>query len=129
MSKLQPTRRAALLCLCGAMSAIAATRPAMADEVVHKVGKVTWHPDGYVGKVIALKGYLLVRDKGYVLFSDEASGAVSAHDLPVSGVGYDTMLPDTEYLLHGTFVKGGLTASNGNPYHLELTEAPVEIQP
>ena len=113
------TRRAAVAVLCLGLAGTA-----LAGEVIHKVGRVTWHPTGYVGKVLAMKGYVLKAEDGYVLFSDEAGGAISAHDLPVNGVGFDTMKMGTLYLLHGTFLKGGLTASNGNPYHLELTEAP-----
>ncbi|MBI1170263.1 hypothetical protein GC209_02585 [bacterium] len=98
-----------------------------AGEVVHKVGKLTWHPAGYVGKVLAMKGYVLQAGDGYVLFSDEPGGAISAHDLPVQGTGFDQMKPGTLYLLHGTFVKGGLKASNGNPYHLDLTAPPEPL--
>lgn len=118
------TRRAVILGLC-----IGLAGAAWAGEVIHKVGRVTWHPTGYVGKLLAMKGYLLKVEDGYVLFSDEAGGDISAHDLPVNGVGFDTMKPNTLYLLHGKFLKGGLIASNGNPYHLELTEAPQPLAP
>ncbi|OIQ66872.1 hypothetical protein GALL_515550 [mine drainage metagenome] len=93
-------------------------------EVVHKVGKVTWHPAGYVGKDVAMVGYVLVSKPDYILFSDEAKGAVSRHDLPVTGAGIDTMKHGLKYLLHGRFVKGQ-TFANGSPYHLELSALPA----
>lgn len=109
------------------VAALMLATPALADLPVHKVGKVTWHPLGYVGKTIALKGYLLQRDKGFILFSDEPGGKISAHDLPVTGTGIDTLKDHQLYLLHGRFTKGGLVAANGNPYHLELTEPPTAL--
>lgn len=113
---------AAALVVCGAMSAAV-----WAGEVIHKVGKVTWHAADYAGKAVALKGYLLEVHDGYVLFSDEPNGGISAHDLPVSGAGSETMVAGKLYLLHGTFLKGGLTASNGNPYHLALSVPPAVL--
>ena len=92
-------------------------------ETVHKVGKVTWHTASYDGQDVALQGYLLVSGAGYVLFSDEAGGAVSAHDLPVTGAGYDTMVKGKKYLLHGKFIKGA-AFDNGSVYHLELAVPP-----
>lgn len=108
-------------------TALLLATPALADLPVHRVGKVTWHPLGYVGKVIALRGYLLQRDDGYILFSDEPGGKVSAHDLPVTGPGIETLTDHQPYLLYGRFVKGGLAAANGSPYHLELTEPPSAL--
>ena len=96
---------------------------AAAAETLHKVGRVTWHAATYEGKDVAVKGYLLVSGNGYVLFSDEAGGDVSAHDLPVTGPGFDTMEKGKKYLLHGKFVKGTAFA-NGSLFHLELAVAP-----
>lgn len=92
-------------------------------DIIHKVGKVTWHAVTYQGRPVALVGYLLASKDGYVLFSDEPRGAISAHDLPVTGAGYDTMKAGQKYLLHGIFVKGA-RYGNGNLYHLELTSPP-----
>ena len=92
-------------------------------ETVRKVGKVTWHAATYAGQDLALKGYVLASGDGYVLFSDEAGGEVSAHDLPVTGPGFDTMAKGRKYLLHGKFVKG-VRFANGSMYHLELAVAP-----
>lgn len=104
----------------------ATTQPLSAAEVpvIYKVGKVTWHAKKYVGKEITFQGYVLVTGKDYILFSDEASGAVSAHDLPVTGAGVEKLVSNTKYLLKGKLISGGLSASNGNPYHLELTSEP-----
>lgn len=88
----------------------------------HKIGAVTWHPARYVSQRIALRGYVLVASAGYVLFSDEPTGKVSAHDLPVVGTGIDQLRAGRRYVIRGTFVDGGLKASNGYRYHLELTE-------
>jgi hypothetical protein len=70
-------RFAIVLCIAGLASA-ADLRWAVADTAVHKVGQVTWHPSKFVDQEIALVGYVLVREKDYVLFSDEPRGEVSA---------------------------------------------------
>lgn len=118
--------RAALLAL---VLSAATFGPAWAADAIHKVGAVTWHPAKFVGQTIVLTGYLLVRATGYVLFSDEPSGGVSAHDLPVTGSWIDGLLPNKRYNIEGVFVQGGLDASNGNPYHLELVAAPRDAGP
>ena len=111
--------------MAGALAAL----PAMAATPIHKIGKVTWHAERYAGQTLELTGFLLTRGDGYVLFSDEAGGKVSAHDLPVTGPGLDGLKRGVRYYLHGVFVKGGLAASNGNPYHFELVEAPGTAKP
>ena len=58
-----------------------------AANAVHKVGAVTWHAAKFVGKDVVLEGYVLAKEPGYVLFSDEATGKITAHDLPVTGPG------------------------------------------
>lgn len=113
--------------LIPAALALALASPALALPI-HSVGAVTWHPTHYAGKVVAMRGYLLRQGKGYILFSDEPSGAVSRHDLPVDGAGYDHIKPNRRYLIEGKFIKGGLSASNGNPYHLVLTAPPKELK-
>ena len=118
-------RFAIVLCLTG-LACAAALPWAVADTAVHKVGQVTWHRFKFVDQEIALVGYVLVREKDYVLFSDEPSGKVSAHDLPVSGAGFDQMELLKKYLIKGGFLDHGLAASNGNSYHLELTALPRE---
>lgn len=107
------------------VAALLAATPALAQAApVHRVGAVTWHAARYAGKVVTVRGYLLARKTGYILFSDEPDGGISAHDLPVIGAGIGSVKAKTEYRLTGRFVKGGLKASNGNPYHLELSAAP-----
>ena len=98
---------------------------ASAAETVHKVGQVTWHPQTFLGKPVSIVGYVLAQEPGTVMFSDEPTGKVSAHDLPVTGTGVDTMALAGRYRISGIFVRSGLAAGNGNPYHLELTEVPV----
>ena len=103
---------------------VAAAATASAAGAPHRIGSVTWHPKRYAGKVLDLVGYPLVRHDGYVLFSDEAHGAVSAHDLPVVGTDLGKMELHRRYRIQGKFVHGGLVAGNGNPYHLQLTAPP-----
>lgn len=104
-----------------------AALPALAAPPVHKVGAVTWHAARYAGKEVTVQGYLLRQHKGYVLFSDEPGGKVSAHDLPVTGPGAEQIAAKRKYRLTGRFVKGGLAAANGNPFHLELTAPPLPL--
>ena len=98
---------------------------AMGTPATYKVGSVTWHAKKFAGQNLLIVGYVLRREAGYVLFSDEPTGAVSAHDLPVAGLGIEQLSITKKYLLSGKFVEGGLAASNGNLYHLELAAAPV----
>lgn len=118
-----PRTSLALAAFTLALAVPVLTGPALA-ETVHTIGHVTWHPAGYVNHVVSMKGYLLKVEKGYVILSDEAGGDISVHDLPVTGPGWDVFLPGKLYLIHGKFVKGGLNASNHDPYHLVLTEVP-----
>ena len=106
---------------------VLATAAAVADAAgtLHRIGPVTWHPKRYVGHELDLAGYPLARHPGYVIFSDEAHGRISAHDLPVTGKAIADLKLHRRYRIRGRFVDGGLEASNGNPYHLELTAAPV----
>jgi hypothetical protein len=106
-----------------------AAQPAAAGTKVHNIGKVTHHAERFAGKTLDMTGYMLRRDQGYVLFSDEPDGKVTAHDLPVTGQGTDALASGVRYYLHGKFVKGGLDAANGNAYHLELDRAPSQTKP
>ncbi len=91
----------------------------------HTVGEVTRHVQSFVGQTVLLRGYLLKKESGYVIFSDEATGSMSNFDLPVTGQGIDLIQPNQAYLVQGVFLGQGLTASNGNPYHLELSSLPT----
>ena len=104
--------------------AIASATPV--PPIVHKVGAVTWNARKYLSTPVSVRGYVLVLGDGYVLFSDEATGAISAHDLPVTGAGIETMVLKRKYTLEGNFVAGSIKASNGNPNHLELTAPPQQ---
>ncbi len=96
---------------------------------MYKVGQVTWHAKRFVDREIVVSGYLLKRENGYVIVSDEDRGAISAHDLPVSGPGIDQMQSATKYVMKGKFLDRGLSASNGSPYHLELAAPPEPAKP
>lgn len=111
--------------LLATLSLSASAAVAAGTSAPLKVGAVTWHTARYAGKKITLRGYLLRREAGYLIFSDEAGGSLSAHDLPVTGTGLDSVEPRRAYTLSGRLVKGGLAAVNGNPYHLELSAPPV----
>ena len=78
-----------------------------------KVGAVTRHAAGFLGRHVLLGGYLLARETGYILFSDEPSGRISPYDLPVLGPGIDRMLPMKKILIEGTFLHRDVAASNG----------------
>ena len=91
----------------------------------YTVGEVTRHAQSFVGQTVLIRGYLLQKENGYVIFSDEATGSISSFDLPVTGQGFDLMQANQAYLLQGVFLGQGLTASNGNAYHLELSSPPT----
>ena len=108
----------AVLTMICALSSVAAAKGDLG------IGTVTWHAAKFLGKSLVLTGYVLARGPGYVLFSDEPSGSVSRHDLPVEGAGIDGLEPKIKYVIAGRFVAGGIGA-NGNPDHFELSQAPA----
>jgi len=77
---------------------------------------------------VIVEGYVLATEPGYVIFSDEPTGKITIHDLPVGGAGTDTMQPMKKYLIEGVFLDHGLKASNDSAYHLELVAPPSEPQ-
>jgi hypothetical protein len=101
---------------------------AAAASVTHKVGEITWHPAEFVDRAVVVTGYLLRREKDYVIFSDEPRGKVTGHDLPVSGPGLDQIQPMRKYVITGKFLDHGLAAVNGSRYHLELTAPPEDAK-
>jgi hypothetical protein len=119
---------------CGsALAAIAVAIAAAALFSIHawaehstplKVGMVTRHAQGFVGHHVLLSGYLLARDTGYILFSDEPRGRISRYDLPVAGAGIDQMMPRKRYVIEGEFLDRGFAAGNGSRYQLELSAPP-----
>ena len=109
------------LFLLSAMTAAAAS--------ISSVGAVTWHPKSHVGKTVEVRGYVLAIEGGLVLFSDEATGAISSHDLPIAGPGADQLVLRGRYLLVGVFTKDGRPTANGSPYHLQLTATPTALGP
>ncbi len=92
---------------------------------IDTVGSVTRHAGQFVGQTVLLRGYLLKREAGYIIFSDEATGSISSFDLPITGQGIDLIQPNQAYLVQGIFLGQGLVASNGNAYHLELSVPPT----
>jgi hypothetical protein len=112
-----------------ALVVAAAVLPAASAPVVHKVGAVTRHAAKFVGQDVVMRGYLLARADGYILFSDEPGGRIGRYDLPVTGDGIDRIAPGQRTVIEGTFLDHGLTASNGNPDHLELTKPPQLSSP
>lgn len=113
-----------LLCALLAQGAPASNAAAV---VIYNVGAVTWHAKKFTSQTLTIKGYVLAQSSGYLLFSDEPTGKISSHDLPVTGPGIEQMQLAKGYILVGQFVAGGLSASNGNPYHLELTAPPQQL--
>lgn len=102
--------------------------PAQAAKI-HSVGSVTWHLKGYVGKTVELRGYVLAIQPGLVLFSDEPTGAISAHDLPIEGPGTDQLVLHRRYVLTGTLTRDPVLAANGSRVHLQLVSDPVIVPP
>jgi len=99
--------------------------PANADQPTPlKVGAVTRHAERFVGQHVLLSGYLLARDAGYILFSDEPRGKISRYDLPVAGPGIDQIMPTKRNLIEGEFLDRSVAASNGSQYQLELSAPP-----
>lgn len=117
---------AAILVATSSLAAAGSVTASPAASKVYKVGQVTRHASKFEGKQLQIQGYLLAPGTDYVLFSDEPDGAIGPHDLPVTGPGIASMKTKVKYLLVGTFIKGGLAASNGNPDHFELSVPPVE---
>jgi len=107
-----------------ALVVAAAVHPAASAPTVHKVGAVTRHAAKFIGQDVTMRGYLLARENGYILFSDEPGGRIGRYDLPVSGAGIDQTVPGKRFVIEGRFLDHGLKASNGNPDHLELTQPP-----
>ncbi len=104
-----------------------ASLPLVAPSAPLKVGAVTWHTKNFVNKEVKIVGFVLKKEKGYIIFSDEATGLITKGDLPVTGAGVDTMVLKHKYILQGKFLYGGLKASNGNLYHLELSGLPTLV--
>ena len=125
----EPTRLQAIAVRAAVLVVALGSQAGGAANAVHKVGAVTWHAAKFVGKDVVLEGYVLAKEPGYVLFSDEATGKITAHDLPVAGPGADTMQMAKRYVIEGIFLDHGLIASNGSPYHLELTALPAAAEP
>jgi hypothetical protein len=107
-----------------ALAGVAAVHPAASAPSVHSVGAITRHAAKFIGRDVAMHGYLLARKHGYILFSDEPGGRIGRYDLPVTGTGIDTIVPRKRYVIQGTFLDHGLKASNGNPDHLQLSKPP-----
>ena len=109
------------LAIAAGLSAFLSIQATAGEPPVHRVGAVTRHAGRFVGRHVRLSGYLLARKLGYILFSDEPQGRVSRYDLPVTGRGIEKMQRMKKYLIEGEFLDRGLTASNGNRYHLEMS--------
>ncbi len=118
--------RLAAIAVAAGLAALVSVPADAGDPAPLKVGAVTRHADGFVGRHVVLRGYLLARKPGYILFSDEARGRISRYDLPVTGADIEQMAPMKRYVIEGEFLDHGLAASNGSPYHLELSAPPRE---
>ena len=92
---------------------------------VYTIGYVMRHAAYFSNTMVEMHGYVLKDNGAYSIVSDEKNGAVTAGDLPIASTALEKLAPRTSYLFRGTLVKGGLTASNRNPYHLELANDPV----
>ncbi len=105
------------------LSIIAGTTPSSTtagNPAVYAVGAVTRNPAPYIGATLAIRGYLLEKDTGYDIISDEPTGTVGPYDLPVTGPLLASLHSGILYTLQGTFLGQGLTARNGNPDHFAV---------
>lgn len=91
------------------------------------VGAVSRHAVLHIGQQVIVQGYLLKRESGYVIISDETGGRITRYDLPVTGPGIDALVSGKKYSFAGTFMDHGLTASNGSKDHLELSAPPAPV--
>lgn len=92
---------------------------------LYRVGQITRHAKNFLGQHLRLEGYLLQKEVGYVIFSDEAKGPVGFYDLPVVGVQTATIQPGTKYILEGVFSQSRLLTINHNPYSLKLSNIAI----
>ncbi len=88
------------------------------------IGSISRHPQNYLNQTVTVAGYVLKQQNGYAIFSDEATGPIGQYDLPVIGTNINGLTMKQKYVLTGILKYQGLTSSNGNPYHLELTALP-----
>ena len=88
---------------------------------VRGIGQVSRHTKNFINREVAITGYMLVHQQGYVIFSDEIGGALGYYDLPVTGPGLDALQFKQKYILQGVLKTRGLVASNHNPYHFEAS--------
>jgi hypothetical protein len=102
-------------------SSTEASLPLPAGPIL-SIGEVSRHTQNYVDKSVTMTGYVLEQQNGYAIFSDESGGKIGAYDLPVSGSGVGGLALKQKYTLQGILKYQGLSASNHNPYHLELTK-------
>ncbi len=92
------------------------------------VGKVSRHTKDFINQKVRIAGYLIRKEAAYAIISDENYGPLGYYDLPVSGVGFDTILSKHKYILEGTLVLGKIKAINGNPYRLQLSSLPTLVK-
>lgn len=111
--------------VASAASSAASSTGTLAPSPLYTIGQVTRHAANFIGQTLRLAGYLLGRESGYAIFSDEPGGAIGRYDLPVTGPGLDNLVSGQKYELTGRFLDQGLAASNGNPDHLELLSPPL----
>ncbi|MDE2031166.1 MAG: hypothetical protein KGI58_02840, partial [Patescibacteria group bacterium] len=78
------------------------------DNVL-KIGQVSRHTDNYVNKSVTLTGYVISKENGYAIFSDESNGSVGYYDLPVSGPGVGNFALKQKYTFQGVLKYKGLT--------------------
>lgn len=92
------------------------------------IGAVTRHSAPFIGHTLLLKGYLVKRERDYLIFSDENGGPIGRYDLPVTGSGLSLVKPGRQYALEGRFLDRGLASANRNPDHFELSKPPEPVQ-
>ncbi len=92
---------------------------------IYTISYVMNHAAYFSHTIVEMHGYVLKDNGAYSIVSDEKSGVVSIRDLPIVGTALEKLTLGTSYLFRGMLVKGGLTTTNGNPYHIELANDPI----
>jgi hypothetical protein len=109
---------------------IEATTTTATIKEVPTIGYVTRHHAAeLVNTIIKMSGYMLKREKGYIIISDEKVDIPNPHDLPVTGNGVDLVKSLKKYTFTGKLVYQQLNASNQDPYSLQLITPPVPVTP
>ncbi len=90
---------------------------------IHTVGEITWHAKGYLGTDVRIRGYLLGKEGGDGILSDEKTGSITPHDLLVTGPGVANMQLGQKFILEGLLIANTRLSIGRTLYILEVSSA------